>query len=63
MATVELDYSSFHPKMIHDLAGIKMTDDPYVAIGDLDRAHGKSMFNMILNAVTKEKAARAYMKE
>ena len=69
MTTIELDYSSFHPKMIHDLAGIEMTDDPYLGIGDLDRAHGKSMFNMMLNAVGKDDAASrkkaigAYMKE
>ena len=69
MATVELDYSSFHPKMIHDLAGIEMSDDPYLGIGDLDRTHGKSMFNMMINAVGKDDAASrkkaigAYMKE
>jgi hypothetical protein len=68
-ATVELDYSSFHPKMLHDLAEIEMAGDPYVGIGDLDRTHGKSIFNMMINAVGKDKAASrdkaigAYMKE
>ena len=66
---MELDYSSFHPKMIHDLAEIEMTNDPYVGIGNLDRAHGKSMFNMMINAVgeyeaaSKDKAIRACMNE
>jgi hypothetical protein len=55
--TVELDYSSFHPKMLHDLAGIEMTDDPYVGIGDLDRDQGKSIFNIMINSVGEDKAA------
>ena len=54
---MELDYLSFHPKMIHDLAEIEMTNDPYVGIGNLDRAHGKSMFNMMINAVGEYEAA------
>ncbi|HIG66214.1 MAG TPA: hypothetical protein EYQ44_00020 [Porticoccaceae bacterium] len=68
-ATIELDYSSFHPKMIHDLAGIEMIGDPYEGIGDLDREHGKSIFNKMINAVgkdkaeSKEKAIGAYMNE
>ena len=68
-ATIELDYSSFHPKMIHDLAGVEMTGDPYEGIGDLDRDHGKSIFNKMINAVgkdkaeSKEKAIGAYMNE
>ena len=37
--TTELDYSSFHPKMIYDLEGLDLSGDPYEGIGDLDRDH------------------------
>ena len=46
-----------------------MIGDPYEGIGDLDRKHGKSMFNKMINAVgkdkagSKEKAIGAYMNE
>ena len=61
--TVELDFSSFHPKMIYDLEGLEMEGDPYVGIGDLDRDHGKSIFNMMINSLDENKAIGAYMKE
>ncbi len=48
--TVELDFLSFHPKMIHDMEGLELINDPYVGIDSLDREHGKSIFNMMLNA-------------
>ena len=57
---VELDYSSFHPRMLYDLAGLDLTEDPYVGIGDLDRDHGKSLFNMIINATSEDDVNAAY---
>ena len=61
--TVELDYSSFHPRMLYDLCGCEMAGDPYVGIGDLDRKHGKALVHMIINAVDEDKANEAYRKE
>lgn len=60
---VELDYSSFHPRMLYHLSGLELTEDPYVGIGDLDRKHGKALLNMIINAVDEDKANEAYRKE
>ena len=60
--TVELDFSSFHPRMIHHLSGIGMFGDPYENIGDLDRDRGKKIFNMMINATDEDKAFRAYIK-
>ena len=61
--TTELDYSSFHPKMIYDLEGLDLPGDPYEGIGDLDRDHGKTIFNIMINAKDKEKAQAAYMQD
>ena len=40
--------------MLYDLAGLELTEDPYVGIGDLDRDHGKSLLNMIINATSED---------
>ena len=61
--TTELDYSSFHPKMIYDLEGLDLPGDPYEGIGDLDRDHGKTVFNIMINSKDMEKAQAAYMQD
>ena len=47
---VELDYLSFHPRMLYHLCGLEMVGYPYVGIGNLDRDHGKTLVNMIINS-------------
>ena len=61
--TTELDYSSFHPKMIYDLEGLDLSGDPYEGIGDLDRDHGKTIFNIMINSKDMEIAQAAYMQD
>jgi hypothetical protein len=50
---VELDYSSFHLRMLYHLCSLEMVGDPYLSIGDLDRDHGKTPVNMIINSYQK----------
>ena len=49
--------------MIYDLEGLDLSGDPYEGIGDLDRDHGKTIFNIMINAQDKEKAQAAYMQD
>ena len=61
--TVELDYKSFHPRMIYDLAGLEIADDPYLNIEGLDREHGKSLFNIMVNSFDENEANGAYRRD
>jgi len=61
--TVELDYKSFHPRMIYDLAGLEIADDPYLNIEGLDREHGKSLFNIMVNSLDENEANGAYRRD
>ena len=41
--------------MLYELSGLELTEDPYVGIGDLNRDHGKSLLNMIINAAYRKR--------
>jgi hypothetical protein len=58
---VELDYSSFHLRMLYHLCSLEMVGDPYVGIGNLDRDHGKTLVNIIINAIDEDAANAAFM--
>ena len=61
--TVELDFSSFHPRMVYHLSGTEMVGHPYEGIDDLDRKHGKVLVNIMINAVDEDPANGAYRKK
>jgi hypothetical protein len=43
--------------------GLEMVGDPYVGIGNLDRDHGKTLVNIIINAIDEDAVNAAFMTE